>query len=70
VDIPSTPCAIEDGDVFLLCTDGLTTLVRDEYIKEALKAQNSSEACNRLIDLANDKGGTDNITVQVVGINR
>ena len=69
-DTPSTPFSIEDGDVFLLCSDGLTTLVFDEDIKEALSAQNIGEACSRLIDLANDKGGNDNITVQVIEIKK
>lgn len=68
VDTPSTPFALEDGDVFLLCSDGLTALVFDEDMKQALSARDSSEACNQLIDLANSRGGTDNITVQVIGI--
>jgi serine/threonine protein phosphatase PrpC len=69
-DTPSTPFSVEDGDVFLLCSDGLTTLVFDEDIKEALSANNIDEACSRLIDLANNKGGGDNITVQVVEIKK
>jgi serine/threonine protein phosphatase PrpC len=68
VDTPSTPFAFEEGDVFLLCSDGLTALAANEEIREALYAQTSAEACNQLIDLANHKGGTDNITVQVIAV--
>lgn len=69
-DTPSTPFSIEDGDIFLLCSDGLTTLVLDEDIKAALNAKNIGEACCHLIDLANKKGGMDNITVQVIEIRK
>jgi serine/threonine protein phosphatase PrpC len=69
-DTPSSPFALEEGDVFLLCSDGLTALVANEEITEALHAPNSAEACNRLIELANRKGGTDNITVQVIAIKK
>jgi serine/threonine protein phosphatase PrpC len=70
VDTPSSPFAFEEGDVFLLCSDGLTTLVTNEEIAEALRAQTSAEACNQLIDLANRRGGTDNVTVQVIAIRK
>ena len=52
-----------DGDVFLLCSDGLTTMVGEEEIKEILTgARSLRTAVNRLIEAANQRGGRDNIT--------
>ena len=54
------------GNVVLLCSDGLTGMVSDESISAVLKAEADPEwACRRLVAQANDKGGTDNITVIV-----
>ena len=52
-----------DGDVFLLCSDGLTTMVSDEQIREILvSSRNLRAAVNKLVDAANQGGGRDNIT--------
>jgi serine/threonine protein phosphatase PrpC len=52
-----------EGDLFLLCTDGLCGLVHDEVIAEVLGAATSLElAASELIELANVSGGPDNIT--------
>ena len=57
---------LEDGDRLLLCSDGLTDLVDDDTIATTLSASRpSSEACSRLVQLALDGGGRDNITVIV-----
>jgi protein phosphatase len=54
------------GDVYLLCSDGLTTMVREERIAEILAASESlDEAVARLVREANEAGGRDNITVVV-----
>ncbi|APR79698.1 Protein serine/threonine phosphatase PrpC, regulation of stationary phase [Minicystis rosea] len=51
------------GDVYLLCSDGLSGLVSDEQIHEIVtKAATLEDACKTLIDRANFFGGTDNIT--------
>jgi protein phosphatase len=51
------------GDVFLLCSDGLTTMVPDEEIRRILvEARSMRSAVNKLIDAANSGGGRDNIT--------
>jgi serine/threonine protein phosphatase PrpC len=56
------------GDVLLLCTDGLTKHVSDEGIAERLSAMSSSEQVARaLVDDALAGGGSDNVTVLVVG---
>jgi serine/threonine protein phosphatase PrpC len=51
------------GDVFLLCSDGLTTMVSDDQIRQILaEARTLRSAVNKLIDAANSGGGRDNIT--------
>jgi len=61
VDTMTVPA--KAGDVFLLCSDGLTTMVSDEEIKAILdEARSLRSAVNRLIDAANSGGGRDNIT--------
>lgn len=55
-----------DNDVILLCTDGLTTHISDENILNTIKDYGCSESVQRLIKLANDNGGTDNITIIIV----
>ena len=53
----------EPGDVFLLCSDGLSGLVHDAVIAEVLEGCESLEAAaEKLIELANLSGGPDNIT--------
>jgi serine/threonine protein phosphatase PrpC len=52
-----------EGDRYLLCTDGLTTLVDDDEILDVVAENSVEEAVQLLIDLANMRGGDDNITV-------
>jgi protein phosphatase len=53
-------------DVMLMCTDGLTKHVPETEIESELRATTSAEAsCRRLVDLALERGGTDNVTVLV-----
>jgi protein phosphatase len=55
------------GDRLLLCTDGLTSMVEGERIREILGGEDDPQtACDRLIDAANRAGGDDNVTVIVV----
>lgn len=56
----------QPGDVFLLCSDGLTKEVSDEEIAALLDREDMGEAAWGLVDLALDRGGADNITVVVV----
>ena len=58
---------LNPGDSFVLCSDGLAKVGTDE-IKEAVLNNSAEEACNRLIALANESGGKDNVTVQVIKI--
>jgi serine/threonine protein phosphatase PrpC len=55
---------LEDGDLYLLCSDGLYSMVRDEVIAETLRmAGPLDDTAAMLIELANASGGRDNITV-------
>jgi serine/threonine protein phosphatase PrpC len=61
---------VEARDIVLLCTDGLTKHVTEDEIREAMKTRKASrEMCSELVQLALDRGGTDNVTV-VVGQTR
>jgi protein phosphatase len=67
VEIDHRVVALEDGDVFLLCCDGLTDLVEDWMIREILTSGETLEAMSEnLIRAANLNGGTDNITVVLI----
>lgn len=62
------PYPTRPHDVYLLCSDGLTGLVKDEEIGIACRELPPSEACRLLVDLANLRGGPDNITVVIVRV--
>src|SRR5262245_59590580 len=63
VNVDTMTFPARDGDVFLLCSDGLTTMVSDDQIQEILtNAKSLRSAVSRLIDAANQGGGRDNIT--------
>jgi protein phosphatase len=63
VNVDTMTFPARDGDVFLLCSDGLTTMVSDDEIRDILVgAKNLRTAVNRLVDAANRGGGRDNIT--------
>ncbi len=55
-------------EVLILCTDGLTRHVSDDEIAWAVGTLNSADAAEKLIQLANERGGEDNISVAVVRI--
>ena len=65
-----TPVSTAPGDVWLLCTDGLTKHVPDDRIAQRLREMTSTDqVCHDLVQDALDGGGTDNVTI-VVGRRR
>lgn len=62
----------QDGDIYLLCSDGLNGMITDENMRLILLEclPDLEAAVNRLIQVANDNGGTDNVTVVLVEVAR
>jgi serine/threonine protein phosphatase PrpC len=67
VDIEG-PLAVELGDVYLLCSDGLSGPVDDDEMGAIAANFHPNDACRYLVSLANLRGGLDNITVVIVRI--
>jgi protein phosphatase len=64
VEIDTFSYPMRAGDILLLCSDGLTSMVSEDRVAEILRASPTlDEAADRLIDEANEAGGRDNITV-------
>jgi protein phosphatase len=57
------------GDTYVLCSDGLSGMVKDQEISEVVVAERDLDAvCDRLISMANKNGGLDNITVVAIRV--
>ena len=64
VKVDTMKLTLDDDESLLLCCDGLIIHVQDEEIKEiVVNASHPQEACKKLVDLANERGGKDNISV-------
>jgi len=59
------PFKLQESDIIILCSDGLTEHVEEEEILKLAENNSVSDAAIKLVDLANERGGSDNITVQV-----
>lgn len=70
VSIWDKPFQVQKGDVFILCSDGLYDLVKDDEIEQIAQAHDPSQACDKLINLAKERGGCDNISVGLLRIRR
>jgi protein phosphatase len=62
------PFPLAEGDTFLLCSDGLSGQLKDQEIGAVLAALDPHEAVRVLVDMANLRGGPDNITAIVVRV--
>jgi PPM family protein phosphatase len=56
------------GDRFLLCCDGLSNAVEDDELGSLVGGNDPGSACRKLVDLANDRGGRDNLTAIVAHV--
>ena len=65
-DSPATPVPLEGGDTLVLCTDGLWGLVHEHEILKVVDEHKASTACSELVKMARERGGPDNITVQIL----
>ena len=68
VDVDVVEEEMQDGDIVLLCSDGLNTMLTDEDILEIvdLNKEDIEKACQELINGANQNGGEDNVTAILV----
>jgi serine/threonine protein phosphatase PrpC len=67
-DIADQPLTLESGDILLLCTDGLWSVVGEHALAATVRDNSPSESCAALVKLALEKGGPDNITVVILRI--
>ncbi|MBV9183155.1 MAG: serine/threonine-protein phosphatase [Acidobacteria bacterium] len=65
-DFPQQPLQLEKTDLLLACTDGLWGQIGEAEMGHVLASHSPREACHSLVQLANDRGGPDNITVQIM----
>jgi PPM family protein phosphatase len=72
VEMDLTESDTQVGDIYLLCSDGLNDMVSDEEIEMTIDAlsDNLSRAADQLVQLANDNGGHDNVSVILIRIVR
>ena len=68
VEIHSITDRVEIGDRFLLCCDGVVNMLDDKEIEAIMSSGSATEAATTLIERANEKGGTDNSTVQIIDV--
>jgi len=68
MDASEQPEPLRQGDVLVICSDGLWGLVRDAEILNAVKNKTAEQAGRELIELARQRGGPDNITVQILRV--
>ena len=66
-EVLEQPIELEKGDILILCTDGLWSLVSEAEIQSTLSG-GLEQACQKLIAFAKERGGPDNITVQIARV--
>lgn len=68
LDVDVAPHAVRDGDVLLICSDGLVDAVSDDRILELIDRSDCGAAVNDLLQAALESGATDNVTMIVVRV--
>lgn len=63
VEVDTVVWKIQVGDSYLLCSDGLSNMVHDHELQDIITKFNAEQAARELVDLANSRGGEDNITL-------
>lgn len=62
------PIAVKPGDVFMVCSDGLWNMIADEDIRRVVLSTEAQEAADKLVTMANQNGGLDNITLVIMKV--
>lgn len=68
VEVDTFAEPVQEGDLLLLCTDGLTNQLTDEELTKIVHELQPTESVQQLIERANEQGGSDNITAIVVQV--
>jgi len=68
IDGSNQGMTLKDGDYLVLCTDGLWGVVTEEELETTVSGKAPAECCAALVGLARERGGPDNITLQVMRI--
>lgn len=68
VEVDTASRKLKEGDFFLLCSDGLSNLVEMSEMEKELRSQEPILAAKAMVDLANKRGGDDNITLVLVEV--
>jgi len=68
MESPGRPETLTSGDVLVMCTDGLWGQVHENEILEAVEDDAPDGASRKLVELARERGGPDNITVQILRV--
>jgi serine/threonine protein phosphatase PrpC len=66
--VPDQPVSISDGDTLILCTDGLWSVVTEQELANISRANSPTDTCQKLVRLALERGGPDNVTVIVLRV--
>lgn len=67
-DLPAQPIALQEGDLLILCTDGLWSVVPEHEISRIARANAPAEACREMVAAALERGGPDNVTVIILRV--
>ncbi len=67
-DFSEAPVPLYPNDILLICTDGLHGLVNDQELRHVSLNNPPRDACRELVRMANERGGFDNITVQILKV--
>jgi protein phosphatase len=59
---------VREGDKFIMCSDGLSNMVGDDELCTIVEDNDLETACKHLVDVANERGGDDNITVVIAQV--
>lgn len=68
IEVDTFETRLIGGDIILICCDGLTDVVEENVIMNTVLRNNTIDACNKLIELANEAGGPDNISVIIAKV--
>jgi PPM family protein phosphatase len=69
-DFPEIPLQLENNDVLVLCTDGLWGQIAEDELLHIVGTRSAPEACRDLVAIAKQRGGPDNITVQILRLSQ